>query len=77
MAAIVDINSKCDHTIEVCGRNQPTKNKLGLYRPFFHFNSHLKLLYVSNKTECFSYKGESGIRILRHLKEELALATDK
>ena len=27
----------------------------------FHFGSSLKQLYISNKTECFSYKGRYGI----------------
>ena len=28
---------------------------------YFHFNSHLKQLHISNKTEYFSYKGMCGI----------------
>ena len=27
---------------------------------YFHFNVPFKQLYTSNKTECFSYKSESG-----------------
>ena len=39
------------------------------------FNSHLKQLYISNKTEHFSYKdgyGTLGVHISKCLKEELA-----
>ena len=32
-----------------------------MYMPLLHFN-HLKQLYVSNKTEGFSYKGGCGVR---------------
>ena len=47
---------------------------------FFHFNSYLKQLYISNKMEWLHYKGAwmwcsyMGIHILRHL---LAWAIDK
>ena len=37
------------------------KNKLALYKPFLHLYSHLKQLYISNKTKCFSYKGGCGV----------------
>ena len=40
----------------------------------FHFSSHLKQLYISNKTDHFSYKGGCGIYGHMHfrlLKEEL------
>ena len=33
-----------------------------LYKASIHCNSHLKQLYLSNKTECFSYKGGCGVR---------------
>ena len=35
------------------------KSKLALYKPLLYFYSHLKQLYISNKTEHFSYKGGS------------------
>ena len=34
-------------------------------------------MYISNKMEHFSYKGECGIRVSRHLKEELVWAIEK
>ena len=81
MAAVVGIDSGHGLTIEVCYRNQPNKSKLALYIPLLHFNSHLKQLYISNKTEHFSCKGGCvvcvGVHVLRHFKEELAWATDK
>ena len=61
MAAIVGIVSRHGITIEVCCRNQPNKRKLALYKPLFHFYSHLKQLYMSNKTERFSYTGGYGV----------------
>ena len=35
------------------------------------------LVYVSNKTECFSYKGGCGLHALRYLKQKLAWTTNK
>ena len=34
-------------------------------------------MHFNNKMECFSYKGGDGIRVLSHLKEELAGTTEK
>ena len=42
----------------------------------FHFNSYLKQLYISNKTERFSYKVDVVWRVLRCLEAELAWAID-
>ena len=61
MAAVVGIISRRGLKIEVHHRNQPNKSKLVLYKPLLHFYSHLKQLYMSNKTECFSYKGGYGV----------------
>ena len=61
MAAIIGIVSRRGLTIEVRCRNQPNKRKLALYKPLLHFYSHLKQLYISNKTEQFSYKGRCGV----------------
>ena len=61
MATIVDIVSRRDLIIEVRHRNQPNKSKLALYKPLLHFYSHLKQLYISNKTEHFSYKDGYGV----------------
>ena len=36
-----------------------------------------KTCFNSYKTECFIYKGGCSVRVLRCLKEELALAIDK
>ena len=82
MEAIVSINSKHGLRIEVSRRNQPNKSKLAMYKPLLHLYSHLKQLYISNKIECFSYKGRCVMcgclcHVLRSLKEKLAWATDK
>ena len=37
----------------------------------FHFNSYLKQLYLSDKTEHFSYKSECGMTLIETFKEEL------
>ena len=45
-------------------RNQPNMSKLAMYKPLLYCNRHLKqlyILYVSNKTEQFSYKIGCGI----------------
>ena len=62
MAAIVDIVSRRGLRIEAHRRNQPNKSKLALYKPLLRLYSHLKQLYVSNKTKRFSYKGRLGVR---------------
>ena len=57
VAAVVGIISRCGLSIDPHHRNQPNKSKLELYKPSIHFSNHLKQLYISNKMECFSYKG--------------------
>ena len=62
MAAIIGIlGSRRGLTIEACCSNQPNKSKLALYKSLLHSYSHLKQLYMSNKTEHFSYKGGCGV----------------
>ena len=56
MAAIVGIDSRCGHTIEVYHGNHPNKTKLTKYMTFIHFKNCLKWLYISNKMEHYSYK---------------------
>ena len=60
-AAIVGIDSRRGLRIEVHCRNQPNKSKVALYKPLLHFYSHVKQLYISNKTERFSYKGGCAV----------------
>ena len=72
MAAVVSIVSRCDLKTEVYCKSQSNKTKLVLYC-YFHFKSHLKQLYTSNKMEYFGYKSTD----MRCLKEELAWAIDK
>ena len=55
MAVVVSINSRYGVTLEECLRKQSNKTKLAM---LLHFKSHLKRLYISNKTEHFSYKGD-------------------
>ena len=68
MAAIVSIVSRRDLRNEMCCRNQPNKSKLALYKPLLDFYSHLKQLYMSNKTERFSYKDGCGMRGHTHIE---------
>ena len=49
-------------------RNQANGSKLMLYKPLIYFNSQLKQMYISNKTECFSYKGECGVHGRMHIE---------
>ena len=80
MAAIVGIVNKHGLRNEARRRNQCNKSKLALYKPLLHFYSHLKQLYISNKTESFSCKsgcGVHGCTRIETFKEELAWATDK
>ena len=79
IVAIVGIVSKCGLTIEVCHRNQPNKSRLAPCKPWIHFTSHLKLLYITNKMECFNYKGGCDMhgRKCIELLEELAWVRDK
>ena len=62
MATILGIVSRHGLRNEVPRRNQPNKRKLAMYKKLLHFYSHLKQLYMSNKTEHFSYKGECCVR---------------
>ena len=68
MANIVGIISRRGIRIEVHRRNQPNKSKLALHKALLHFYNHLKQLYISNKTERFSYKGGYGVHGHTHIK---------
>ena len=45
-----------------------TKSKLALYKLLIHCNSRFKQLYLSNKKECFSYKGGCGVHGRMHIE---------
>ena len=68
MTAIISIVSRRDLRNEVHHRKQPNKSKLALYKPLLYFYSHLKQLYMSKKTEHFSYKGGCGMRGCTHIE---------
>ena len=72
MADIVGIISRRGLRIEVYRRNQPNKSKLALYKPLLHLYSHLKQLYISNKTNDLVIKVCVGMYVSRRLKEKLA-----
>ena len=76
LAALISIVSKCSLRTEVCHKNQPYNTKLVLYTLILSLYNHFKQLYISNKTEHFSYKGGFGMCLSRHLKE-LAWALDE
>ena len=57
-----------DPTIEEHCRNQASKSKLMLWKPWIHFNSHLTQLYISNKTERFSYKDGCAMHGCMHIE---------
>ena len=64
------------HIVETNLRNN---TKLVLNELLIHFNSYLKQMYISNKTEWFSNKEGVvyvgvHILVLRHLKEEIVFA---
>ena len=67
MAAIVNIVNRCGLGIEVCCRNQLCISR------FFHFNSYLKQLYISNKIECFSNKNGCGVTHIEVFKRRASL----
>ena len=81
MAIVVGIVSRQGLTVEGHCINQPNKCKLrSIVQVMNSLYRHLQHLYTNNKTEHFSYKGGCGIAelcVLRHLKAERALATDK
>ena len=68
MVAIVGIVSRRGLRNEMRCRNQPNKSKLVLYKPLLHCYSHLKQLYMSNKTERFSYKSGCGVHGRTHIE---------
>ena len=53
MASVVSIVSGHRLSINECHRNQPNRS---------NFYSCLKHMHISNKMECFSYKGGHGVR---------------
>ena len=77
MAGIAGIASRCGLTIKAHCWNQLNKSKLALCKAWIHFNSQL---HISNKTERASVIKVGmacvGVHVLRHIKEELAWATD-
>ena len=74
MATVVGITSRRGITIDSCCTNQPNKSKLAFYKPLLYFNSQL---LSNDKMGRFNCKGECGIHVSRHLKEELAWDRDK
>ena len=58
MAAVVGIVSRCGLRIEVHCSNKPNKTKVVLYKLLLSLQTHLKQLYLSNKTEYINYEGE-------------------
>ena len=77
---IIGIVSRHGLGIEACYRNQPNKVSYHCISHCFHFKSSVKQLYISNKTECFSYKGGYGIHecmCIEAFTKELVWAIDK
>ena len=70
VVAVVGIISRRGLSIDEHHKNHLNKYTLALYKPSIHFNSSLKWLYISSKTEYFNYRGEcSAIRIEAFKKE--------
>ena len=65
MAVVVSIVSRHGLSIDEHHRNQPNKSMLVQYMPIL---SWLKQSYVSNKTECFYYKGRCCICGSKHFE---------
>ena len=67
---VVIVSIDCRHglRIEAHHRKQPNKSKLALYTIHYFTLSHLIQLYISNKTECFSYKGGYGVMHIEAFK---------
>ena len=61
--AVVNIVSRhgLNLGVNACHENQPNQYKLAVYKPSIYFNCSLKQQYISNKTECFNYKGGCGV----------------
>ena len=73
MAGEVNIISRRSISIDSHHRNQPNKCSLALYKLSIHFNSSLKHLYISNKTEYFSYKGGYVVMCIKAFKRRASL----
>ena len=50
MAVVVSIVSRWGLNIDACHENKAYKSKLPLHNPWISSNSHLQLLYISDKT---------------------------
>ena len=81
MAAIVSVISRHGLSIEMCRKNQPSKNKVVLYQSLLHLS---QLLFSCTKVTRWSasvikvgmvYVGV--VHVSRYLKEELTWGTDK
>ena len=69
MATMVSIVSRCGLTIEAC--HIESNLIRGIYCSIIHsfyFNSRLKQLYISKKTDQFSYKGVCDVRGHAHIE---------
>ena len=71
VAAVVGIISRCGLSIDEHHENHLNKYKLALYKPSIHFNSSLKWLYISSKTEYFNYRGGCNVICIEAFKKEL------
>ena len=69
--------SKCGLRIKACCRNKYNKcNTQHCIIHYFYFNSQIKPLYVSNKTECFSYRGGCGVMCIEAFKRRFGLGIE-
>ena len=69
MATTVAIVSRCDLTIEECHIESNIIRKIYCcIIHSFHFHCHLKQLYISIKTDQFSYKGVCDVRGYTHIE---------
>ena len=68
MTTVVSIVNGRGFGIDTCHGNQPDNTKLALYKALIYSNSHQKQLYLSNKTQHFSYEGGCNVQECTHIK---------
>ena len=69
MANVVSIISRHGLTFEAHCRNQPNQSKLALYKPLAtSLLQSFKTIDISDKMECFNYKGGCGMHGQMHIE---------
>ena len=68
MATVVYIVGRRGRSIDACRGNLRNERNLALYMPSIQFNNSITWLYISSKTEHFSYIAGCGVAHIKAFK---------